>query len=829
MNKIIIIILASLVFFVHTTAAQSDAAADTVILQDRGWPRTVDTKKAVLTFHQPQIYSWDQFQEMESWVALEIAPKDQDRSIVGAVKIKAKTETDLDSRTVLVYDREVIDVKFDGVNEELEQKIEDRLKAFQTSPEAISLDRMIAMVPDELFDMGGAELNTEPPVFFYSDNPNAVLVIVDGKPIWAETPVKKLKFAVNTNWMAFKHEKDESVYILNGNMWLKADNVGSPFKKTVELPKEFKKLAAKEDWEELKNTVPPKATDKPAPRVFISMEPAELLLLDGPPKFKTIEGVEGVKAVFNTEADLFFADNDQFYFLVSGRWFSASSLEGPWEFATPDLPSAFDDIPEDSDWGHVLSSVPGTIQAKEAAIQTMIPQTAQLSRDTEAPKVTYTGDPKFKKIEGSEVSYATNSQYDVIHYDDRYYLCYQGAWFWSAYPTYGWAVATSIPPPIYAIPPTCPVYHVSYVHCYGYTSSYVTFGFTSGYMGVHLSFGVPFYGTGYYYSPYYYYPPYGYPIYYPYPYSYGFRATYNPYTGAYGRQARVYGPYGGAGRGAYYNPSTGTYARGRSAWGPYGGVGEAAAYNPRTGTRAYAQTAQGYGGGATRAAAYNSRTGTYGATRQGHDPYAQWGQSVVGRNDNWARTGHYTDENGTRYGFETSEGAKGAGFRGEDNQGFVGKNKEGDLYVGNDGNVFKKEGDDWYQRDGGDWNPVSKDNLSQEQKNNIQDRAANLTPEKRSEIQDRAGNLSADQRNNLQNQAGNLTPEQRSNIQDRAGNLSPEQRNNIQNRAGNLSQEQRNNIQNRAGDAAANRNQGANNNLGPQRSKVPQNNRYQQK
>ena len=797
-GKFLIVIFLTLfqfVLFGQTTTNSTDS----IVVIDKGWPRTIELEKVSITFHQPQIFRWDGFRELGSWVATEITPKAQDRpSIIGAVKFKAKTETDLESRSVLIFDKEIQEVKFDDVNAELAQKIENRFKALQLSPEVISLDRMLPMVDESVFDMQGVATNTEPPTMYYSDNPNSILVIFDGKPIWAPTDVKKLQFAVNTNWPVFKYEKDESFYLLNKKMWLKAERYNAPLRPTKTLPKEFKKLVGKEGWEDLEGIVPPVETPASGPRVFLSTTPAELLLLQGPPKFRAIEGADGLKAVFNTESDLFYhSSGDQYYFLISGRWFRSASLDGPWTFATTDLPEAFSKIPEEGDWGHVLSSVPGTTQAQEAAIQAMIPTTAQLSRETKAPEVKYDGEPKFTPIEETGMSYASNSQYDVVHYDDKYYLCYQGAWFVSAYPTYGWGVCTVVPPPIYTIPPTYPVHHVSYVHCYGYTSSYVTYGYTSGYVGIHLSFGVPMYGTGYYYSPYYYYPSYGYPMYYGYPYSYGFRATYNPYTGTYGRQARVYGPYGGAGRGAAYNPATGAYARGRSAWGPYGGVGEAMAYNPRTGSRAYARTAQSGYSGATEAAGYNARTGNYGATRQGHDAYAQWGQSVVGNNDNWARTGHYTDENGTRYGFKTSEGARGAGFQGEDgNRGAIGKSKEGDLYVGQDGNVFKKEGDNWYQRDGGDWNSVTADNLSTEQKNNIQDRANDLSTEQRDNIQDRANN--ANQR--------------RDNVQDRAGNLSQEQRNNVQNRTGNLSPEQRANAQNRA----------QNRNVGPRADRAPQ-------
>jgi hypothetical protein len=97
----------------------------------------------------------------------------------------------------------------------------------------------------------------------------------------------------------------------------------------------------------------------------------------------------------------------------------------------------------------------------------------------------------------------------------------------------------------------------------------------------------------------------------------GYSAWYNPWTGAYGRSAGIYGPYGGAGVGARYNPRTGTYARGAAAYGPYGARGVAQAYNPRT--------------------------GTYAATRQGSNVYGSWGSTAVQRGDDWAKTNRYTN------------------------------------------------------------------------------------------------------------------------------------------------------------------------------------------
>src|SRR4029453_15844947 len=84
-----------------------------------------------------------------------------------------------------------------------------------------------------------------------------------------------------------------------------------------------------------------------APTIFVSIKPAEIIVTDGPPAFATIPGTQ-VQLVTNGNSALFRHEgNGRFYYLVSGRWFSAAILEGPWSFATPDLPPDFAMIPPD--------------------------------------------------------------------------------------------------------------------------------------------------------------------------------------------------------------------------------------------------------------------------------------------------------------------------------------------------------------------------------------------------------------------------------------------------------------------------------------------------
>jgi hypothetical protein len=64
-------------------------------------------------------------------------------------------------------------------------------------------------------------------------------------------------------------------------------------------------------------------------------------------------------------------------------------------------------------------------------------------------KVSYDGDPQFKPIESTDLSYASNTQDKIIKVGDLYYLCFQGVWFMSTSPEGPWKTADSVPKEIY--------------------------------------------------------------------------------------------------------------------------------------------------------------------------------------------------------------------------------------------------------------------------------------------------------------------------------------------------------------------------------------------
>src|SRR5678815_1376967 len=113
---------------------------------------------------------------------------------------------------------------------------------------------------------------------------------------------------------------------------------------------------------------------------------------------------------------------DRAYLLLSGRWYKASSLKGPWSHVAPrDLPADFARIPPGSPQAIVLASVPGTREAELAVLANSVPTTATVSRRDAQIQLSYDGEPRFKPIEGTDLSFAFNAQLPVILTGTNYY------------------------------------------------------------------------------------------------------------------------------------------------------------------------------------------------------------------------------------------------------------------------------------------------------------------------------------------------------------------------------------------------------------------------
>jgi hypothetical protein len=664
-------------------AAPASAAAPREV--DGGWPRDLGMKDGgAIRVFQPQVASWDGQKKIVMFSAVSYRAKGTDKPALGTVKIEADTSVAVDDRLVNFSEVKLTESNFPNLpNEQLKAVVTTISDAVPAGGLVLGLDRVLARLDkSQIIPKNVDGVKADPPAIFYSTS-RAILVNLDGDPIWSPIKDNDLKFAVNTNWDLFQHTQNKTFYLRDNDSWLSAPDVTGPWKPAGKLPDSFSKLPADENWKDVKAALPGRSLAANAmPKVFVSTKPSELILLQGAPNYLAITGTN-LLWVSNTESDVFrMGKTGSVYYLVAGRWFSAPDFSGPWTFATPSLPEDFKKIPLEHPRSRVLASVPGTDQAAEAVLIAQIPQTARVKKtEAKAPDVAFQGDPEFAPIEQTTLQRAVNTDKDIFKFGDTYYMCYQGVWFVGKSPSGPWEVASSVPQEIYKIPVSSPANHVTYVTVEDSDDEWVTFAAAAGYTGMMIAWGCTVWGSGWYYPPYWGYGGF-YPYYYPHFPTYGYSAWYNPYTGAYGRSASVYGPYGGAGVGARYNPRTGTYARGAAAYGPYGARGVAQAYNPRT--------------------------GTYAATRQGSNVYGSWGSTAVQRGDDWARTNRYTNRQtgATTRTIRTDEGS--AVTRRGPGGGTVAAGSGGNIYAGNDGNAYRRENGSWQKYENGGWTNTDK-------------------------------------------------------------------------------------------------------------------------
>lgn len=668
-----------------------------------GWPRAYDVGQGRMVLFQPQFTEWTDFKTIEALVAAQFLRTPDGNPVFGVIGLKGTTSYDEDSGEVVVSDITVTELNFSGLGrDDLKALAVETGKLLPTGPITVSEARVTASLAEQkrMTDVTG--LKADPPRIVMSTM-SAILVQTDGEAAFAPVKGKAgLSFLVNTNWDLFRVDEGGALYLRDDTHWLTASAISGPWLPVTELPVPLKELPDDGNWADARAAMPPEAyKDSAVPKVITTDAPAEMILFDGEPKLQDVPRTS-LQWVSNTESDVFFdRAGKQWYVLLAGRWFRAASPEGPWTFATPDLPADFQNLPEDAPYYAVRSSVPGTSEAAEARLKASIPTTARVETGSVTPTVAYAGDAQLAPIETTDLSYATNTTATVIKAGEQYFLLQDGVWFVSDSPNGPWQLAREVPNAIYAIPPSSPVYNAAYVRVYDTEPDAVWYSYTMGYLYGYPAWGTYVYGTGWYYPPYWYNgPSYANPIYYSRPVTWGLAAYYNPIRGMYGRYGYGYGPYRGIAGARTWNPVTGTYGRAGAAWGPRGSAGFVGAYNPRT-------DGAGYIAG-------------------GRNVYGAWKSAGVRRGSEWARvTARSTAAGGEALRWNTSNG-----------QGFIREGRRGDIYAGRDGNVYRNTGDGWQRWNGG-WQSVARP----EPRELLQrgEGREGLAPEARERLQERGG------------------------------------------------------------------------------------------
>ncbi|MBL4767598.1 MAG: SH3 domain-containing protein, partial [Rhodobacteraceae bacterium] len=431
------------------------------------WPRAFGLSgESFVVLYEPQFSSWEDFRTLDALVAAEYRDSEDADPYFGVIGLRMDTARDTNNGTVVLSNVEVTQLDFGALGRDQVSELSTGVgEILPTNPLTVSEVRIVASLASyqQVNDVEG--LKADPPVIFHSTTP-ARLLQTDGEATFA--PVKGavgVEFVVNTNWDMFRI--DDMLWLRDATSWLTAPNMDGPWEMTMDMPDALSALPGDGNWDDARAAIPAVAYDNGAPHIFYTNEVAELISFRGEPEFEDVPGGD-LQWVSNTESDLFkMKTSSTYYYLISGRWFSSDSLDGPWVFATPDLPDEFLNIPDDVPYYTVRASVPGSSEANEARLRASIPELAFVNPDEiTPPEISYDGEPAFETIEGTKMSYAVNTEAQVIQVEDKYFLVYDGIWFVSDTPEGPWIAASEIPDTIYDIPPSSPVYNTTYVRVY---------------------------------------------------------------------------------------------------------------------------------------------------------------------------------------------------------------------------------------------------------------------------------------------------------------------------------------------------------------------------
>ncbi|MCP4689443.1 MAG: DUF3300 domain-containing protein, partial [Desulfobacterales bacterium] len=485
------------------------------------WPREIVTPKATIILYTPQVERFEGA-TLDARMATSVKMAKSEEPIFGAVWMSARVETDRDKRLVHILGVETVRSRFPGATPEQEKALADFLKKEASEWKlSVPLDALLtSLEAAQRQDLEAEKLKNDPPRIIYSDVP-AVLIVVDGKPILEKIDQSSLMAVVNTPFPMVYDPAGKTYYLMGDGDWYAAGALEDDWRLVSKPPSSLKALEPKDGLD----PESPKIDGKTS-KIIVVTKPAELISTTGKPQYAAMENGD-LLYVSNTENDIIMEpESGRHFLLISGRWYASKDLSGGWRYVPgEELPKSFADIPEKSEKGEVLASIPGTTQAQEAVLDASIPQTAAIVRAEAKLEVEYDGKPKFEQIKGTSIKYAVNTPISVIEVKGKYYAVDNGVWFTASKPTGPWVVADSAPAEAQEIPASSPVYNIKYVYVYDATPQVVYVGYTPGYTCTYVYRGTVVYGTGYYYRPWH-----GH-YYYPHHATWGFNVRYSSYHG----------------------------------------------------------------------------------------------------------------------------------------------------------------------------------------------------------------------------------------------------------------------------------------------------------
>ena len=317
-------------------SAMPDGSSPTSNVDVDPWPRQLTSGDHTFSVFQPQYERWDQGRLTgRAAVVVEnpVSPEPQ----YGVITFTARTEVDKEARIVTLEDVSLAKADFPTAPEGGAVYLAALRQALSAQPLRMALDRLQAELELERTEDPGrtVQIKNDAPRIIVSEQP-ALLVRIDGPPVLRHVAGTDLLRVTNTRVLLLLDRSADRYYLWLMTRWLAAPKLDGPWA-AVDTPPASLQTAKEVALQG--NEVGQAGV---VPTVYVSTAPAELIVLKGQPALSPITGTD-ILEVTNTDDDLFvYTPQQEYYARLSGRWFRAGSLQGPWEFvARGDLPRDF--------------------------------------------------------------------------------------------------------------------------------------------------------------------------------------------------------------------------------------------------------------------------------------------------------------------------------------------------------------------------------------------------------------------------------------------------------------------------------------------------------
>jgi len=499
------------------------------VCAQNNWPKEIQLDnggKIIIYQPQPESFNGNSFSARS---AVSIATSRNVDQTFGSIWFDAVLEVDNDSRYGTIESLKIKEAKFPAIKDysqlqEYSTIIQNDVPRWKMKLSIAELNSSVKQTQQ----LNDPNLKNDAPNIIYRDKPTT-LIIIDGVPKLQLDKQYDMQKVVNSPSTIVLNPDDNLYYLYGGGLWYSSKSILTGWGYIPNLPIRIQQLnnqIQQQISKEGGNNEPNKPSTPT--EILVSTSPAELIQTEGVPTYQTVEGTN-LLYVDNSLNDIFKDINtQQNYILISGRWYTSTSLNFGWTYVPAnELPADFAKIPEGTEKDGVLSSVAGTGAAKEALMDAQIPQTAKIDRRTATTNVNYDGSPIFNPINGTNLLVAENSNITVVksNLNGMYYAVDNGVWYISNRYDGPWQVSIERPSDVNNIPADNIAYNVKYVNVYDYNADYVYAGYTPGYLGCFVYGPTVVWGTGWHYHSWYRH------HYFARPHTWGFGMTYNPWTG----------------------------------------------------------------------------------------------------------------------------------------------------------------------------------------------------------------------------------------------------------------------------------------------------------